>query len=180
MTKFILAVLTVVCLAALSDARPVRVTSTKTEQSECKNGVCRTFSSDSLTVRGAGSVLVQPQRLPAGDPLPKQTKEPPVIDALDIVNKKRSEIGLPPLLKDDGLTVGAIRLSQHRASRLLAGHTSNDFQFLPPGASATASGCCYTPRSDWGACAWDSRTYTRAGAAVAIVNGRWFCSIFVR
>lgn len=161
MKKVCLSLIVLLGVAMVLEARPPRITSTTrtAASSQCVNGVCTVQSSSTTDVKVRGDAA---------------------FDALNLVNQQRAAMGLKPFIRDEALTAAAMSLSVHRAQHRIAGHTRNDFQFLPPGSNATASGCCYTPRSDWGACCTDDRKATHAGAAVAVVNGRWFCSIFVR
>jgi hypothetical protein len=102
-------------------------------------------------------------------------------EALDEVNAVRAARGLRPLVKDDGLTEAALGAAKYRADRLMAGHTSNDFAFLPAGASAPSAGCAaWEPSLGWGSCCtYDSYTY--AGAAWALgSDGRRYMHLFVR
>src|ERR1043166_3827495 len=102
-------------------------------------------------------------------------------DALDEVNEARPRRGLPPFIKDAGLTAGAYSCAEFRAANLMAGHTRSDFAYLPSGASATAAGCAaWPPALGWGSCCWDGN-YTYAGAAWAMgSDGRRYMQIFVR
>ncbi len=102
-------------------------------------------------------------------------------DALNEVNAARARRGLPPFQRDPGLSIAASRAADFRASRRIAGHTSNDFGFIPPGAHATAAGCAaWTPDFGWGSCC----TYERwryAGAAWAMGHdGRRYMHLYVR
>lgn len=102
-------------------------------------------------------------------------------DALDEVNALRAARGLRPFIRDEGLVRGAAACAAHRAARLLFGHTSNDFAFLPSGTWASAGGCAaWSPSLGWGACCtFDNYTY--AGAAVAIgADGKRYMHLFVR
>ncbi|MCE9530190.1 MAG: hypothetical protein K8T89_03500 [Planctomycetes bacterium] len=103
-------------------------------------------------------------------------------DALDEVNAKRSRLGLRPLIRDEGLTAGAAAAAQYRAANRIAGHTSNDFAYLPSGASATSAGCAaLEPSWGWQSCCWDGAQWTVAGAAWAMgADGRRYMHIFVR
>ncbi len=103
------------------------------------------------------------------------------VDALDEVNAARVKRGLHPFVKDSNLTAGAVSAAQFRAARLVFGHTSNDFNFLPPGTTADAAGCAGNSPS-WGfmACAM-FESYTYAGAAKVIGrDGNLYCHLFVR
>lgn len=161
MRKFLSPLVAVLAIASVVDARPPRVVSTTrtTSSAQCVGGVCTVQSASTTEVKVRGDAA---------------------FDALDLVNQKRAAMGLKPFARDEALSSAAMALSAHRAQHRIAGHTANDFAFVPGGASASASGCCYTPRSDWGACCTDDRRATHAGAAVVVRDGRWFCSIFVR
>ena len=103
------------------------------------------------------------------------------VDALDEVNATRARRGLPPFMRDENLTRGAMGCAQARAARLSFGHTSNDFAFQPPGTPCSATGCAAYPSSyGWMSCAtYDS--YRSAGAAWAMgVDGKRYMSLFVR
>src|SRR6266542_1913357 len=74
-------------------------------------------------------------------------------DGLDEVNAKRAARGLRPFLRDESLTQAARSCAAFRAEQGLFGHTSNDFAFLPPGASASSAGCAAYPASyGWMSC----------------------------
>lgn len=97
------------------------------------------------------------------------------------MNAKRAARGLRPFVRDDSLTVAAMACAGERARRLLFGHTANDFQFLPRGATASAAGCAaYHASYGWMSCAvYDSYTY--AGAAwVMGSDGKRYMHLFVR
>ena len=102
-------------------------------------------------------------------------------DALDEVNAVRARRGLPPFQRDPALSQAASRAADFRAARHIAGHTSNDFGFVPQGTSATAAGCAaWTPDWGWGSCC----TYERwryAGAAWSMGrDGRRYMHLYVR
>jgi hypothetical protein len=102
-------------------------------------------------------------------------------NALDEVNATRAARGLRPYIEDPNLTAAASAAADFRASRLIAGHTSNDFAFLPAGAFAPAAGCAaWEPNWGWGACCtYDNYTY--AGAAYTVGrDGRRYMHLFVR
>lgn len=102
------------------------------------------------------------------------------IDGLDEVNAKRATRGLPPYIRDEGLTQAAGSCASYRASRLMFGHTSNDFAFLPNGSHADSAGCAaYPPSYGWMSCdIWEPQRY--AGAAwVMGSDGRRFMHVFV-
>jgi len=109
------------------------------------------------------------------------TTPAPSGDALSEVNAARAARGLRPYLRDEGLTLAAERAASFRASLRIAGHTKNDFSFLPPGSSASAAGCgALDPSWGWASCCtYDG--YARAGAAVAYgADGRRYMHIFVK
>jgi hypothetical protein len=102
-------------------------------------------------------------------------------EALEEVNAARAARGLRPFIKDPDLTAGAINVADFRAARLMAGHTSNDFNGLPVGTTATSAGCAaWEPSFGWGACCtYDNYRY--AGAAWALGrDGRRYMQLFVR
>lgn len=102
-------------------------------------------------------------------------------DGLDEVNAKRAARGLRPFVRDEGLTQAARACAQFRAARGLAGHTSNDFAFVPAGTFATSAGCAAC-EPGWGwmsCCVYENYTY--AGAAwVTGRDGRRYMHLFVR
>ncbi len=102
-------------------------------------------------------------------------------DALAEVNAARKARGLPAFERDEGLSVAAARCADYRAARLIAGHTRNDFEFLPEGSHARAAGCAaWTPEWGWGACETFGR-YKYAGAAFTLGrDGRRYMHLFVR
>jgi hypothetical protein len=106
---------------------------------------------------------------------------PPGPSALDEVNARRAQRGLPPFQEDAGLTAAAQGASEFRAARLIEGHTANDFQFLPPGAFATAAGCAaWPPEMGWGSCCSEEmHRYAGAGWAMGR-DGRRYMHLFVR
>ena len=105
-----------------------------------------------------------------------------VTDALGEVNEKRARLGLRLLVRDEGLTAGATAAAQFRAANRIAGHTSNDFAYLPGGASATSAGCAaLDPSWGWQSCCWEGSQWTYAGASWAMgSDGRRYMHIFVR
>jgi hypothetical protein len=105
----------------------------------------------------------------------------PSADALGEVNATRAARGLRPFAHDPSLTVAAKACADFRAERFMAGHTSNDFAFVPAGGYATSAGCAaWDPGMGWGACCtYDNYTY--AGAAYAVGrDGRRYMHLFVR
>jgi hypothetical protein len=100
--------------------------------------------------------------------------------ALEEVNALRKLHGLPPFHEDKKLTVAARRVAKYRAARLIEGHV-NDFDFLPEGGQAAATGCAaWEPALGWGSCCTFER-WRYAGAAWAMGrDGRRYMSLFVR
>ena len=123
---------------------------------------------------GAGCQANAPQ------PEAAATIEASADDALAEVNAARAARGLRPFLKDNGLTRAAEGAARYRAAHGLAGHTSNDVAFLPPGSSAPAAGCAaWRVGEGWGSCCtYEGWTY--AGAAVVVRDGVRFMHLFVR
>ena len=175
MRKFSWALLAIaaMCVGEAS-ARPIRVTAkmSTVESTSCAGGSCQKTTSTTESLRVSGPVA----GIVIGDMAQSQAQ-----DALDEVNAARAARGLPPFVRDPGLTQGAMNVAVLRASRLTQGHTANDFAGLPPGSSATASGCAAWPASlGWGACCTYDR-YTHAGAAWATgSDGRRYMQLFVR
>lgn len=126
-------------------------------------------------------------QLPPVPPTPvAPTPTPPrplggATEALDEVNATRKAKGLPPFTRDDGLTQAAAAAAVYRAAHLMAGHTSNDFAYLPQDVKADAAGCAaWEPEWGWGACATYDH-YKYAGAAWAKgKDGRRYMHLFVR
>jgi hypothetical protein len=102
-------------------------------------------------------------------------------DGLDEVNAKRASRGLRPFVRDAALTQAAQACAAQRAQYGMFGHTSNDFGFLPPGATAASTGCAAYPASyGWMSCC-TYENYTFAGAAwVTGRDGRRYMHLFVR
>jgi hypothetical protein len=89
-------------------------------------------------------------------------------DALDEVNACRQKKGLRLFKRDNLLTQAAEACCKYRAKRLMAGHTRNDFNFLPPGGKSDTAGCAVWGKDldgkyRWGTCC-DYYDYTYAGA----------------
>lgn len=126
--------------------------------------------------------------LPDLPPSPSPIKpEPPdrpeeVFDGLDELNAYRAKKNLPAFRRDDGLTQAAKAAALYRAKHLLAGHTANDFHFLPEGSHADAAGCGALPDSwGWGTCCMDDSGSKWAGAAWARgSDGQRYMHLFVR
>jgi len=102
-------------------------------------------------------------------------------DGLDEVNARRMSRGLRPFLRDEGLSQAARACVQYRASYGLAGHTSNDFAFVPAGSYASSAGCAAVPTEfGWMSCC-TYENYTYAGAAYVMGrDGRRYMHLFVR
>ena len=60
-------------------------------------------------------------------------------EALDEVNTTRAQRGLKPFVHDPELSKAAYAAAQARAASRNAGHTSNDFSYVPSGSSATST-----------------------------------------
>ncbi len=100
--------------------------------------------------------------------------------ALADLNRQRAARGLKPYIEDPALTAAAEAAAQYRAARGIAGHTANDFAFLPPGAHASCAGCAANSAAyGYMACeVFGQHTY--CGAAWVNVGGRLFCHSFYR
>ena len=132
--------------------------------------------------------VVQPAPVPAqvqtaAAPIPVATVNGSD-DALDEVNARRAARGLPPFIKDPGLTQAAAACAKVRAASFVDGHLGGpggDFGYLPAGVSASAAGCgALEPSWGWGTCCMDDH-YTYAGAAwVMGANGKRYMHLFVR
>lgn len=104
------------------------------------------------------------------------------VDALQEVNAKRAERGLPPFKHDAKLTQAALACARERASRGIHGHLESDFVHLPVGVSTNgvAAGCAaLEPSWGWQSCCWDDPQYTTAGAAWVMSGGLRYMHIFV-
>lgn len=101
--------------------------------------------------------------------------------AIAEVNAARAARGLPPFIEDASLTRAAQAAATYRASALIEGHTGNDFQFLPAGATAAAAGCAaWEPSLGWGACCTYENWRVAGAAVVTGRNGKRFMHLFVR
>lgn len=102
--------------------------------------------------------------------------------AMAEVNAARAKRGLPPFVEDPELTKGAQACADYRAARRIAGHTHNDFAFLPKGTAAWGGGAgCADPSWGWMACFTYDRRYQTAGAAFAVGrDGHRYMTLFVR
>ena len=111
---------------------------------------------------------------------PRMTSAWGAEDALAEVNGRRAARGLPPFERVECLSIAAAKCADYRAQHRIAGHTANDFAYLPKGCQAEAAGCAgWRPGDGWGACC----TYERwryAGAAWAMGrNGVRYMHLFV-
>jgi hypothetical protein len=104
-----------------------------------------------------------------------------VPSALDEVNAARARRGLLSYTEDPALTTAAKGAAEYRAANRIAGHTANDFAFLPAGATASAAGCAaWEPSWGWGSCC-TYESYRYAGAAWKTgADGRRYMHLFVR
>lgn len=102
-------------------------------------------------------------------------------ETLAEVNALRASRGMPPYVYDANLARGAVACAQYRAKKLVAGHTDNDFKFLPAGTFASGAGCAAWPVGmGWGSCCIYERA-TYAGAAWAMgPDGKRYMHLFVR
>jgi hypothetical protein len=102
-------------------------------------------------------------------------------NAIAEVNAARAARGLRPFIEDANLTAAASAAADYRASYRLAGHTSNDFAFLPAGCFCPAAGCAaLEPSWGWGSCC-TYENWTYAGAAFSVGrDGRRYMHLFVR
>jgi hypothetical protein len=102
-------------------------------------------------------------------------------NAIAEVNAARAARGLRPYVEDVNLTAAAKAAADYRAYYRIAGHTSNDFAFLPAGCFCPAAGCAaWEPSWGWGSCCtYESWTY--AGAAYTVgSDGRRYMHLYVR
>jgi hypothetical protein len=102
-------------------------------------------------------------------------------NALAEVNATRAARGLRPFVEDPNLTAAAVAAADYRAAYRIAGHTSNDFAFLPAGCFCPAAGCAaWEPSWGWGSCC-TYENWTYAGAAYAMgSDGRRYMHLYVR
>jgi hypothetical protein len=128
----------------------------------------------------AGQHVDRPDGLAFGCPCADECRCGHPRDALAEVNAVRARRGLPPFVRDEGLTRGAINVARFRAERLIEGHTANDFAGLPRGVRASAAGCAAWHGDDWGSCCTYER-WRHAGAAWCRGrDGRRYMQLFVR
>jgi len=86
-------------------------------------------------------------------------------DAMDEVNRSRAKRGLAPFARDEQLSQAAAACADYRANRLMRGHASSEYDFLPDGAWADAAGCAAWPAElGWGGCC-TYENWNYAGAA---------------
>lgn len=130
----------------------------------------------------AGEKMVYLRTFAAGEAVKLPAIDP--TDALDNANRERAARGLPPFLRDDGLTIAAKAAATYRAANGIEGHVQGgmgDFQFLPSGSSCGVAGCaCWPAGMGFGACELYGN-YRYAGAAtVKGVDGREYHHLFIR
>jgi hypothetical protein len=119
---------------------------------------------------------------------PKPDENYGTYDGLDEVNACRAQRGLPPFIRDPGLSVGAARCARTKANYCHTGHLNgpmSDFSCLDPGvqcSSTGADGSKHVLGDIWGwstCCTYEP--YMFAGAAWAIgPDGCRYMSLFVR
>lgn len=145
------------------------------------DGSYRYCSACNAGVRASQPAVVQPAPVVVQAPQAAVVNVSVEGDGLDEVNARRMRSGLPPLIRDPLLTVGARSVAAFRAARGMFGHTANDFAFLPAGGSARMAGCAAYPAGmGWYSCGVESRA-TFAGAYwVTGPDGRRFMHLFVR
>ncbi len=101
--------------------------------------------------------------------------------ALEEVNARRARSGLPPFVEDPLLTQAAEAAAEYRAARLMAGHTSNDFAFVPAGGHAKAAGCAaWEPSWGWGSCCVEDHAQAAGAGWRMGRDGRRYMHLFVR
>ncbi len=106
------------------------------------------------------------------------------VDALNNANRERAARGLPPFIRDEGLSQAAKAAATHRAANCIEGHCGGqmgDFAFVPSGTTATAAGCAaWSNDGSFGSCClYDGYVY--AGAATVIgADGRAYHHLYVR
>lgn len=139
----------------------------------CQGGSC----SSGQCTDGSCSVTV-PTPAPKGASLAEQATG---ADALSEVNAARASRGLRPYVNDSLLNQAAQAAAKARAACRCAGHTQNDFSYVPSGGWATSAGCAaWEPSWGWGACCTYDH-YTYAGAAWAMgSDGKRYMHLFVR
>ena len=106
-------------------------------------------------------------------------------DGLAEVNARRARSGLPPLLRDEGLSRAARDCAAYRAARLMFGHVTHgmgDFAFCRYGSMARFTGCAaYTAEYGWLSCGVEDRTATHAGAWYVVgADNKRYMSTFYR
>ena len=141
----------------------------------------RYHRSPSVSAPARTSYAPVPQYAQVGQAQPYATATNCVDDALAEVNAERARRGLRPFLPDPLLNQAARTCAQIRAARRIEGHLSNDFSYLPSGASAKSAGCgALAPSWGWGTCC-TYENYTYAGAAWAMgADGKRYMHLFVR
>lgn len=176
----------VALVVASADARPRRGAGRSV--SSCSGASCSAAPSlaapwQSVAPGCSGGSCAVPSALPTAlpDATPAAFASSAAGDGLDEVNAKRAARGLRPFVRDEALTRAAHACAEFRARHGLFGHTTNDFGFLPPGATASAAGCAaYPAHYGWmSCCTYDG--YTHGGAAwVTGGDGKRYMHLFVR
>jgi Cysteine-rich secretory protein family len=168
-----------VFVAALSLVNGADAFGRRSRCMSCSAGGCNVASSMACPscVNGVCEVPTKATNATA----PAKALHTAALDALGEVNAARSARGLPPFIFDPQLTEAAQKAASYRAANRIAGHTQNDFAFLPAGSDCNKAGCgALEPSWGWGTCCtYDN--YTHAGAAVVVgSDGRRYMHLFVK
>lgn len=120
------------------------------------------------------------QSAPVAVPAKPAATMPKASSALEEVNYLRAVAGLTPYQEDLALTAAAEACATYRAAYLIPGH-ADDFQFLPAGGTATATGCAaWPPQAGWGSCCiYENHRFAGAGWRLGR-DGNRYMSLFVR
>lgn len=185
MRSFVIAVLALTCVSAVVADSPRERRQQRRQaryavvESACAQGACTQASCPQ------GVCVVQDSH-PGPLPSPQSTASTVASasecrEALDEVNADRAKHGLSKFQHDPLLSKAAYACAKARAVSHIYGHLPSDFDYLPPGAHATAAGCgALEPSWGWGTCCTHD-SYTYAGAAwVMGDDGRRYMHLFVR